>query len=846
MNERRFALAAGPAAALILVLATAPAWAVIERLTPLEEVINKQASFIFTAKVDKLDPDKPSAVLEVGEALKGKAPFTRLPINLTGDGDAKKKKETPQLLKRLAPKLPLVVFVIKQDKQYIGFAYTNGTWFQMTAQEGAENPVWSFTHCEPYLRRTFKGTTAEMQQTVADSLSGKKAAPAPDPKEKPGLGPEVEEKPKEGKDEKPAPSPPAAMAGAAGGPLFAVIPSVAIGGVLSLLAMLFPAVFGGLTGQLKRWMAVISVASLNTTLLWLHDWLAPRLQGSWWGTQTALWVTMIVITALGVLWAWRRQLRDLSSGREAPAGADTPPGVARPRDALPSRYEQVLLLILSGIGVALFAVCLLLKYPILALPWSFVLALWVGIWVGTLYVLAVRLRAARPRTRPALSSEGMVLWAMLPACLALGCSSGAPVVVTGSAGGGAVQRAGAGHGAEFVEAAFAFAPQGGIGYIASRPLIDGDRVYTAAAHGSSLTPFGKVYCIERDRATDKFHEVWSFNDDGKMKQVFSSPCLADGKLYIGEGFHSDSSCKLYCLDAATGKKVWEYATESHTESSPCVADGKVYCGAGGDGLLCLNAATGEKVWQYAVGHIDCPPVVVGKRLYCGSGVDRDIEGAQETAIFCLDAETGQEIWKVKTDLPAWGRPFVTEEQAFFSLGNGDALNPVEAPGKPGGAVVCVSPKDGKKQLWRFDVSDGVIEGPAVDRRQVYFGGRDGYCYCVGRDDGKLRWKHDLGAPVIVSPALAACSYCGVTTSVYAVAAGNPEKRVPARVCCLDPAGGSPLWEYDQFPGGFLISPPVVTVEHTDQGDRRFVYFGAGLNNYQNAVLYCLKDQWKKE
>ena len=257
MNKRRLIGARSLALALILGLSPLPARAVIERPYPLEKAIS-ESQFIFTTKVEKLDPDKPAVVLAVGDSLKGKVPFARLPINLTGDEDARKKKEAPQLLKRLAPKLPLVLFVTRLDKQYLCLAYTNGSWFQMTAPDEGENPVWSFTHVEPYLRRTFKGTTAEMQEAIAGVLSGKKPAPKHDPKEKPGLGPEVDAK-DQGQRTKDKEQPANAVSSfvlrpssfSGGGPVFAVIPTVAIGGVISLLAMLFPAVFGGLTGQLE-------------------------------------------------------------------------------------------------------------------------------------------------------------------------------------------------------------------------------------------------------------------------------------------------------------------------------------------------------------------------------------------------------------------------------------------------------------------------------------------------------------------------------------------------------------------------------------------------------------------
>jgi outer membrane protein assembly factor BamB len=827
VKTRRWIVAGCLAALGALALAGTPARAVIEALIPLEDLINKQSQLVFTAKVDKIDPDKPSVVLEAGDALKGKVPFTRLPVNLTGDDYAKEHKHTPQLLKRLAPKLEVVFFVVKREKRYVALGYTNGTWFQMTAEEGAENPVWAFTHCEPYLRRTFKGTTAEMLTTVKDSVAGKAKAPKPDADEKPGLGPEVEEK-------KPEPA-----AGASDGPLFAVVPTVAIGGLLSLLAMLFPAVFGGLTGQVKRWTAVISVASLNSTLLFLHDWLAPRWPGSWWATRMGLWVTMTVVTALGLLWAWRRQLAQFSRDPEGSAGTAPSSGS---RLNVPTRYEAILLLILSGIGVVLFGVCLLLGYPLTALPWSFVLALWVGIWAGTLYVLWVRWRAARPRTQPAFSTEGVVLWAMLPACLALGYSS-APLAAFGStagAGGGTVAEGESTRGARVVkETPINFAP-GVAGSIDGRVLIDGDRLFVAVAYppdafSTSGTP-GNLYCVDRSSGAVR----WDFNrvNGAVMREGFSSPCLADGKLYVGEGFHDDVRCNLYCIDPDTGKQLWAHPTTSHTESSPCVANGKVYCGAGNEGLICLDPAQdGKRLWQYAKGHIDCPPLVVGKRVYCGVGIDRDVKGPQETAIFCLDAETGEEVWRVKTDLPAWGKPFVSGEQAFFPLGNGDSSKPVSPPDHPAGAMLCVSAADGKP-IWRYDVGDGVLEGPAVDGGQVYFGCRDGKCYCVGRDDGRPRWQRDLGSPVVAPPALAACSVCGTTNSVYAVARDG-------RVACLDVATGRMMWLRD-LPSAQLLSPPVVTVQHTPQGDHRSVYFGAGILGNNQVMVYCIEDEWKDE
>src|SRR5437763_1124692 len=105
-----------------VVLFCPSAHAVITRLTPLKDVI-EASQFIVTAKVDALDPDKPSMILNLDKDYKGMATFRRMPILPKGDSEAEKEKHTPQLLKRLENKLSLLLFITKREKQYIAFGY---------------------------------------------------------------------------------------------------------------------------------------------------------------------------------------------------------------------------------------------------------------------------------------------------------------------------------------------------------------------------------------------------------------------------------------------------------------------------------------------------------------------------------------------------------------------------------------------------------------------------------------------------------------------------------------------------------------------------------------------------
>ena len=83
--------------------------------------------------------------------------------------------------------------------------------------------------------------------------------------------------------------------------------------------------------------------------------------------------------------------------------------------------------------------------------------------------------------------------------------------------------------------------------------------------------------------------------------------MSNGYVYIGSGWHDGwlSSVaytgRLYCLDAETGAKVWEFnpgGDDTAIWSSPSVCEGYVYVGSCNpvSKVFRLNALTGEKDW----------------------------------------------------------------------------------------------------------------------------------------------------------------------------------------------------------------------------------------------------------
>ena len=142
------------AALPILLLATLPAAAVIMKLTRLAEVLESE-QFILVAAVEKIDPEKPSAVFAVEKALKGKPPFERIPVNMTGDDEARKANDTRTILDRLDNSRKVVLFISKRGKRYNAMAFVEGSWFSL------------------------QGTIDDADKSVRWSLPSRRALPAP-------------------------------------------------------------------------------------------------------------------------------------------------------------------------------------------------------------------------------------------------------------------------------------------------------------------------------------------------------------------------------------------------------------------------------------------------------------------------------------------------------------------------------------------------------------------------------------------------------------------------------------------------------------------------------------------
>jgi len=809
---------------ILLLTSSDTATAVIKKLTPLAEVLDTPV--ILLAEVDTVSPDKPAVTFKTVDALKGKSPTEKFIINLTGDNFAKKDKHTKVMLDRLVTGRKLLLFVAPVEDDFVVFGYMEGTWFQMRGSTTDKKTVWAFLHCEPYFRRTYKGTTEELRATIVDCLAGKKKPPAPDENEPHGYGPLPEKKEKGDipKQSNGRQSP----AGFVTGPLFGVIPSFVLVGPLAILSALFPTVFAGFASGLKRWRAFLMIASANSLLTGLYVLLGMyvKLPDNIAFGPLAITAYVVVIDLIGITWAGRRYRRE----------AMLDPSIT----AVPARPEVM------ALSIFLIAVAGLMAL----ISWWFGLS-WVDLIsmptreftaIGVGLVAAIGYAIYRIATKPvdaesplpvrmsapgeAVAIAGMLLFALVLFVNDLPRSGGSQQVKL-EAGDAASSTAVS---PKLTDASIWYEDPD-TNQMFSGLGVTTDRVLFGCTGTSGVATRGYVICV--DRATKQ--RLWKYTDK-KLQTVYSTPTLVDGRVYFGEGLHTDSDCRILCLDAnKNGEKLWEKATTSHTEGTPVLAGGKVYYSAGDDGIYCRDAATGEPEFWHFQGleqklHIDTPVVVADGKLYAGSGYNT-------TAVFCLDANTKQELWRKEVALRSFGPPLVLGKRIVYGLGTGNLtedLSTEEEPGKPkeskpAGQILCLEADTGNP-VWSLDLPKSVHTSLAADARAVYACCKDGMVYAIDRATGKKIWTIGLGSEFVGGPVVSTAARGAATVAVYAVTKNG-------NVFCIDPQTGKVFWSrtIQDAVGrkGEVMAAPFVSNIGTDGGVRELLV-PATLTNPNNG------------
>lgn len=103
-------------------------------------------------------------------------------------------------------------------------------------------------------------------------------------------------------------------------------------------------------------------------------------------------------------------------------------------------------------------------------------------------------------------------------------------------------------------------------------------------------------------------------------EIIATPIVDKGRIYVTIGqspLHGKGQGMLSCIDAATGRKIWESRRVDRSILTLAIHDGLLYAPDFTGRLHCFNAETGQHYWQHELeGGVWCAsPMVLDGKVY---------------------------------------------------------------------------------------------------------------------------------------------------------------------------------------------------------------------------------------
>ena len=189
----------------LLALCSSEARGVIKATSPLQLFV-RDSTQIVRVRVTQFNAENKRLMFDVEEDIKGKMPQRNMPAAWKLEPDSKWEgiRALPRVLKCFGPDQQAILFINdaggfwhnkgNERKNPIAFGFTDGSWFCLESTKLDDGKLlWRLAQGEPYLRTTFKGTTADLNKILVNHLAGKGKLPDP-VKAEPGFGPEYQPK----------------------------------------------------------------------------------------------------------------------------------------------------------------------------------------------------------------------------------------------------------------------------------------------------------------------------------------------------------------------------------------------------------------------------------------------------------------------------------------------------------------------------------------------------------------------------------------------------------------------------------------------------------------------------
>ncbi|MCH8830650.1 MAG: PQQ-binding-like beta-propeller repeat protein, partial [Planctomycetes bacterium] len=280
------------------------------------------------------------------------------------------------------------------------------------------------------------------------------------------------------------------------------------------------------------------------------------------------------------------------------------------------------------------------------------------------------------------------------------------------------------------------------GTVKHLPVCGGGRLYTHTAEG-------QIIAVEQDTGRLLWRRHWP-----DVYLSFTSPLYVKGKLLVPQAGMKRSMMR--CLDAATGKLLWEApftGSPSWSRQFPPVVHGNVAIYASGSGKYAAQGS--EKYFTFGGKPVPAKGREIMSWIYSNNNPYYPKDNHPK--LWAWNLKTGKVVWE--KDFSKYGRGgndcgiCLLDGKLYYSTFFGYAASKRRRRGLPvknNGLTACLEPETGKV-VWlttkyyvtskcTLSARDGRIYIGGYNR--AHEGTNDRFVWCLNAKDGSLVWKSD--------------------------------------------------------------------------------------------------------